>query len=117
MALAVQGCGTMVGMPIDIKGKEIVNGGWAYDFQQIREFCSQENMVDLLENYSGRFMYGNTCIGFTVNPQNLFMAKVRLAEYLINNGISKGIDIVNGCSQDELGLDYIIYFPHIYNRS
>lgn len=80
----------------------------------IREYCNQEDIVELYENYSGRYMFGNTCIGFSVNPQNLFIAKVRLAEYLINHGISRGLEIVNGCSQDELGLDLIIYFPNLY---
>lgn len=79
----------------------------------IREFCENEDIVELYENYSGRFMYGNTCIGFVCSPANLFMAKVRLAEYLIHNGISRGLEIVNGCGHDELGLDYIVYFPRL----
>lgn len=79
--------------------------------QLIREFCENEDIVELYENYSGRFMYGNTCIGFVCSPANLFMAKVRLAEYLTSNEIDKALEIVDGCSQDELGLDVIIYFP------
>lgn len=81
--------------------------------QLIREFCENEDIVELYENYSGRFMFGSICIGFVVKPENLFIAKVRLVEYLINNGIDRGLEIVNGCSQDSLGLDYIVYFPRL----
>ena len=54
----------------------------------------------LYKDYSGRNMYGKTCIGITTNDPDT----------LIEEAASLGI---RGAKRDNLGKGYIVYWPHI----
>lgn len=54
----------------------------------------------LFEDYSGRGMFGATCLGITcADPQAA-----------IEEAAARGL---RGSSQDSLGRDFIVYWPHI----
>lgn len=59
------------------------------------EACARLGEVE--RSYSGRGMYGATCVGVVVAPRNVARAK-RLAP---------------GASVDNMGLDAIVYWPAI----
>lgn len=82
----------------------------------IRGFCAQsEGKYAVYEEYSGRYMYGQKTIGIVVKgDQNYFFTLHELTLYLDSQGIEESIMMqLEGVSIDELGLDYIIYFPAI----
>jgi len=54
----------------------------------------------LYEDYSGRNMYGDTCLGITTDDPDT----------LIEEAASRGI---RGAKRDNLGKGYIVYWPSI----
>ena len=59
--------------------------------------------------YSGRGMFGVTCVGFVANSTSLISAAV--AEAFREEGISP-MDVALLMSTDNMGLSYIGYFPY-----
>lgn len=55
---------------------------------------------DLWDNYSGRYMYGLKCYGIVCDEP------VRCIEHAAVHGIT-------GASYDNMGLQYIVYWPRI----
>lgn len=78
----------------------------------IREFCDEVEDVEVYENYSGRGMFGRTCIGIQISGNSLEII-VKLCDYLRDNGISSVDDALGTVCQDSLGLDMIVYFPFV----
>ena len=81
----------------------------------IREVCEiHSDKYSVYENYSGRFMFGEKCMGIIVRQGNSFMTMIaELTSYL-----DKYADDIDGTpfenvSYDNLGLDMIVYFPFI----
>jgi len=72
---------------------------------------ADDNSIDLRKHYSGRCMYGKTCVGFVFSrdqdPVNLMM---KLAQYLTLNDEEDMIDIL-WSKRDDMGLGTIVYFP------
>jgi len=78
------------------------------------------------DNYSGRFMYGKMCFGVTVSQlaTALYDVTEALREVIIATRRSD-LDLAKEAADmledgkltefktDNMGLDYIIYFPHI----
>lgn len=60
--------------------------------------------------YSGRGMFGATCVGFVANSTALIAAAV--AEAFRDEGISP-MDVALLMSTDNMGLSYIGYFPYV----
>lgn len=61
--------------------------------------------------YSGRFMYGDTCVGFDVDSlTELGTLAIAFVEVL---GDTLGRDMTERARTDNMGLGYIIYFPHV----
>lgn len=62
-------------------------------------------------DYSGRFMYGDRCVGFDVDSlTELGTLAIAIHEVL---GDAEGRDMVERARTDSMGLGYIIYFPHV----
>lgn len=86
----------------------------------IKDFC-EENEIELRENYSGRSMYGKTCIGFVTN-ENLFSLGFKLHQFLSEMSDPEiyqeelcDLEEVFDCgvNADSIGLSSIVYFPSI----
>lgn len=61
-------------------------------------------------SYSGRGMYGDRCVGFDVDSlTELGTLAIAIHEVL---GDTLGRDMVENARTDNMGLGYIIYFPH-----
>lgn len=86
----------------------------------------EEEGLQVRDNYSGRCMFGETCFGVVVD--NLATAVYDVSEVLREIIIAERRDdpdlakeaadmLEDGklteCRTDNMGLDYIIYFPHI----
>ena len=68
----------------------------------------------IYENYSGRFMFGEKCLGIVVRQGNSYMEMLmKLTQYLDDNSIEDAGLQMEGVSVDELGLDTVVYFPLI----
>lgn len=82
-----------------------------------------ERLLDLLKalglkimSYSGRFMYGDTCLGFVVDRDtSLYGTIANLAASLADDGapLDDITILFSGMRSDDLGLDTICYFPHV----
>lgn len=81
------------------------------------EECGLDGIRD---DYSGRFMYGRNCLGFTCNPgqfYGLLMDLYKAANYdgdeTLAEEISDFITSAPDLSIDSLGLGNIFYFPSV----
>ncbi|NLL80600.1 MAG: hypothetical protein GX234_12610 [Clostridiales bacterium] len=80
----------------------------------IKNFVANNPQYRLYENYSGRVMFGKTCLGVVVRSGDSFMDfLMKLTRYLDEQGIEDTALTLEGVSYDELGLDIVIYFPNI----
>ncbi len=80
----------------------------------LQHFCDEHD-YEFRKDYSGRGMYGKTCIGFVIdiNPFELALDLVQflnehdplLIEYLRDR---------SDCRQDSMGRDTIIYFQNLH---
>ena len=82
----------------------------------IKKFCKENSgRYYVYENYSGRFMFGKTCVGIVVkNGFSHMEMLIKLTEYM--NGVDLSgaeLEFSEGVSVDELGLDMIVYFPNV----
>lgn len=80
----------------------------------IKEFVADNERYELFEGYSGRGMFGRTCLGVIVRKGDSYMEfLMKLTHYLCQQGV-EDVDLsLDGVSIDSLGLDMIVYFPHI----
>lgn len=69
------------------------------ELHQIIEEIADEIGGEVYEGYSGRFMYGKTCLGITCSDV------VQCIEVAGSKGLM-------GAKYDSLGLDYIVYWPN-----
>lgn len=79
----------------------------------IKDYCNKNgDKYSFYENYSGRFMYGETCPGIVVKKGNSYMSMIMdLHSFLRDVGFDDIYCEFEGVSVDELGQDYIVYFP------
>ena len=81
----------------------------------LQDFANNNN-ISFVEEYSGRGMYGETCIGFSGNI-DLFTLGFNLAQYLLD--VDEDSDFLlselfcEGSESDSLGRGTIVYFPNI----
>lgn len=96
--------------------------------RQLYDYLVEVENVDLRDDYSGRFMYGKTCLG--IYTSNLLTAVYELTDALrcIHEGKSES-DVTQdlrdeagrlldreyweAAQSDNMGLDYIVYFPEL----
>lgn len=80
----------------------------------IRNYVEENEGYEIYENYSGRGMFGRTCLGVVVKQGYSFMDfLMKLTKYMDGNGIEDTDFSLDGVSYDALGLDTIVYFPNI----
>lgn len=86
----------------------------------------EEEGLQVRDNYSGRFMFGETCFGVVVDniatavsDVSEALREIIIAEHRDDLDLAKeAADMLEDgklteCRTDNMGLDYIIYFPHI----
>ena len=82
--------------------------------EAIKNFVNENNQYELYENYSGRCMFGRTCLGVIVQQNDSFMDFIiKLTKYLDDNDVDDVDFKLEGATSDNLGLDTIVYFPNI----
>ena len=82
--------------------------------EAIKNFISENEQYSLYENYSGRCMFGRTCLGVIVQQNDSFMDFIiKLTKYLDDNDVDDVDFKLEGATYDNLGLDTIVYFPNI----
>lgn len=86
--------------------------------------CLECNGVDVRDDYSGRFMYGKQCFGYTDDDLarsifNLAQEFQNIIDNVEDEALQEEADAVlhspefeHSCS-DNMGLSYIVYFPDI----
>ena len=72
---------------------------------------SDTDAVDVRTDYSGRGMYGDKCLGFTVSDQRTAFRLVAGMSAVL--GIDETLDITRKASTDSMGRDMIVYFPGV----
>ncbi len=82
-------------------------------------------LVEIIESagyevysYSGRGMYGNSCVGFTVDREySIFQAISQILEDMDIDMESGNLydftAILRSAQMDSMGLDTVIYFPRV----
>ena len=82
--------------------------------EAIRNFVEENEGYKLHENYAGRFMFGERCLGVVVKNGYSYMDfMLRLTKYLEENNVDDTDLKLEGVSTDNMGLDTIVYFPGI----
>jgi hypothetical protein len=80
----------------------------------IRQFCDSYEEYGVCENYSGRGMFGALCMGIVVKRGYSYMTMMyQLTKFLDDNEFEDASLEMEGVATDELGLDTIVYFPHM----
>lgn len=65
-------------------------------------------------SYSGRGMYGQTCMGITIDARaSQIKLGFDLAEGLRAAGMEDSMDILEDVKQDSMGLDSILYWERV----
>lgn len=77
----------------------------------IKEFC-EINGHGFMCDYSGRGMYGETCVAIhgQFNSMHLILC---LADVLRDEGFDNAEDILGCPMQDSYGLGVVVYFPKL----
>lgn len=82
--------------------------------EAIENFVNENEQYSLYENYSGKCMFGRSCLGVVIKQGYFFMDFIiNLTKYMDNNGVEDIDFSLEGASYDSLGLDTIVYFPNI----
>ena len=82
-------------------------------YQIVMDFCESYG-YEYRNDYSGRGMYGATCVGFTCS--NVNRALMEFGGFVVVNGA--GLDDFISClGTDRLGYDVIVYFTSIEDES
>ena len=83
------------------------------DIELLKEFANEYD-CELRTGYSGRGMYGKSCIGF-VTDLSSFSLGLELALFLNREDRTEMVDAFSQTrvNEDSMGLSSIIYFPSI----
>jgi len=77
---------------------------------------NNNDSISLGYNYSGRYMFGDTCIGFMINGISAFSAIAEITkeiESYEDKLVSTEFNIMLKSARiDDMGKGQIIYFPH-----
>ncbi len=92
----------------------VVKGGYMNDVSNlIKAFCEASDGVRFYPDYSGRFMYGRTCVGISVEDNYVLML-IKLCDFLHCNGIDNVDALISSDLRvDNMGKGMIIYFPQL----
>ena len=80
-------------------------------FTAIEAGCRLFGESEIHRDYSGRFMCGDTCFGFS--GRNLYAIIAKILEIIAGNEklVMEFSELLSRTSQDDLGMGRIIYFP------
>ena len=81
----------------------------------IEKFCNETNGCSFRADYSGRFMYGRTCVGIVIDDR-VYETIVSLCDFLHESGIEYVSDMLGTIHSDSMGLSQIIYFPDLNGK-
>ena len=81
----------------------------------IEKFCNETNGCSFRADYSGRFMYGRTCVGIVIDDR-FYETIVALCDFLHESGIECVSDMLGTIHSDSMGLSQIIYFPDLNGK-
>jgi hypothetical protein len=83
----------------------------------------EDDGATLYHNYSGRAMFGESCVGLVHSDSTYCVSMVMSHVHQLNNkniqsdvdveDISSLIKVVSQARIDNMGLDYIIYYPDV----
>ena len=82
----------------------------------IKKFCEENSdRYYVYENYSGRYMFGKTCLGIVVkNGFSHMEMLIKLTDYINGADLTGAeLEFSEGLLLDELGKDMIVYFPNV----
>ena len=75
-----------------------------------------DEYISLRDNYSGKWMFGDTCLGFDVQGLSQYSAIARIQRkidaYEDESLREEFNEMLNDARQDDMGKGIIIYFPH-----
>jgi len=80
----------------------------------IKSFCAETDDYEIYETYSGRFMFGRTCVAIVCDDTSTVL--VDLSQYLFEHGVEDVRDALGTICYDNLGLQFIVYFPSIASK-
>lgn len=63
-------------------------------------------------DYSGRGMYGKTCVGFVVRPRDVAAVGAAIA-LAFGDDLTPTCTMLERTSQDSMAFDVIVYFPGV----
>lgn len=83
------------------------------ELQEVITRISEDCDITIHEDYSGRFMYGSTCLGlsFEGSAGSLFAAFIRELENAESSTVEEAAEMFEAMRSDNLGLGTIFYFP------
>lgn len=76
----------------------------------IESFC-EDYGYSFYSDYSGRCMFGKTCVGIVCDDTNTALEE--LEDYLRENECDYADSISSYASTDSMGLQMILYFPRV----
>jgi hypothetical protein len=77
------------------------------DRMMFEQACYDAGDLEVRDNYSGRAMYGKTCIGVVGSLRNAF----KLIAFLAIEDGNLAVDLADAVCTDSMGRSEIIYFP------
>ena len=81
----------------------------------IERFCNERDECSFRSDYSGRFMYGRTCVGIVIDDR-VYETIVSLCDFLHESGIECVSDVLGIIHSDYMGLSQIISFPDLNGK-
>lgn len=81
----------------------------------IEDFCNQQDGCTFYPAYSGRWMYGRTCVGIVIDDR-VYENIVSLCDFLHDAGIMCVRDALGSIQSDNMGLSWIIYMPKLTGK-
>jgi hypothetical protein len=90
---------------------DIFDAAGLYETDEDERGDWDSDVIAVRENYSGRGMFGDKCLGFVVSSQHTaYRLIVGMAEVL---GTDEALEIVRRGNEDSMGRDMIVYFPGV----
>lgn len=87
-------------MLLEIKRTLIENVAWDSDL----------DLENIRDSYSGRYMYGKSCLGIVVDDIN---KAFRFVSYMTDIDPDIGFELADKAKLDSMGLSTIVYFPGV----
>lgn len=88
--------------------------------EQLRDLCEDSGEVEFRESYSGRSMYGATCVGIVGSAQDCMRVIGELIKQCKNNegfdaefSFEDAVDTLFAFKTDSMGRDVILYWEEL----